>query len=53
MNIEIAQFRAMPRRMPHNEEDPIMGKQSTPPPAKQPVFNDKADRMGQPPKRGK
>jgi hypothetical protein len=27
--------------------------QSTPPPVKQPVFNGKPDRMGQPPKRGK
>ena len=53
MNIEIAQFRARPRRMPRNEEDPIMGKQSTPAPIPQPIFNGKPDRMGQPPKRGK
>jgi hypothetical protein len=30
-----------------------MGKESTPAPIKQPVFNDKPDRQGQPPKRGK
>jgi hypothetical protein len=29
--------------MPHNEEDPIMGNQSTPAPIPQPIFNGKPE----------